>query len=179
MTVVTHILGQMPAITKPQRQFVRALFAVISCLRGRVNFRNLARYSKYSERTFHRQFRREFDFAEFNRLSITQGVSPAATLVLAQDATGIPKSGKLTHGIDRFFNGCTHRVERGLEASAIAVVEVTAPTAFTLSVRQTPSRPPAANKAIRRKRKRAVSPTDTRMYFYLEHFRSGVPPCSI
>lgn len=175
MTIVTHILDQMPFVHQPQRKFVRALFAVISCLRGRVNFRNLARYSPYSERTFHRQFRREFDFAEFNRLAIMQGVSPAATLVLAQDATFIPKSGKLTYGIDRFFNGCTHRVERGVEASSIAVVDVTAPTAFTLSVRQTPSRPAAAKKATRLKRKRTSSPTDTRMDFYLEHFRSGVP----
>src|SRR5215210_9510580 len=132
MTVVTHILNQMPGIHQPQRKFMLALFAVISCLRGRVNFRNLARYSDYSERTFHRQFRQAFDFTEFNRLAIKQVVAPAATLLVAQDATFIPKSGKQTYGLDSFFNGCTHRAERGLEASTIAIVDGTRSTAFTL-----------------------------------------------
>lgn len=101
MTVLTQILNQMPRIHQPQRKFLLALFATIACLRGRVNFRNLARYSDYSERTFHRQFRQEFEFAEFNRLAIEQGVALAATLLVAQDATFIPKSGKLTYGLSR------------------------------------------------------------------------------
>ncbi len=41
MTVVTQILDQMPVIPKPQRKFLRALFATMLAMRGRVNFRNL------------------------------------------------------------------------------------------------------------------------------------------
>jgi hypothetical protein len=175
MTVVTHILKQMPRIHQPQRKFVLALFAVISCLRGRVNFRNLARYSNYSERTFHRQFRQEFDFPDFNRLAINHAVRSTATLLVAQDATFIPKSGKLTYGLDRFFNGCTHRAERGLEASSIAVVDVTRSTAFTLSVQQTPPRPALANRTKQPKPKPTELPEETRMDFYLQHFRSCLP----
>ena len=180
MTVVTQILEQMPFIHKPQRKFLLALFAGIACLRGRVNFRNLARYSTSSERTFHRQFRQEFAFPEFNRLAITDAVSPTATLLVAQDATFIPKSGKRTYGLDRFFNGCTHRVERGLEASAIAIVDLTKATAFTLSVQQTPPRPatakpakPATSKSAKPKRREL--PVETRLDFYLDHFRSTLP----
>jgi hypothetical protein len=167
----------MPFINKPQRKFLLALFAVLSCLRGRVNFRNLSRYSDYSERTFHRQFRQEFDFTEFNRLSIKQIVAPAATLLVAQDATFIPKSGTQTYGLDRFFNGCTHRTERGLEASAIAIVQVTAAasTAFTLSVQQTPPRPATSKRRKLPKSKPTDSGLETRMDFYLEHFSSCVP----
>lgn len=173
MTVVTQILKQMPFIHKPQRKFLLALFAVISCLRGRVNFRNLSRYSNYSERTFHRQFRQAFNFPEFNRLSIKQVAQPAATLLVAQDPTFIPKSGKQTFGLSRFFNGCTHRVEKGLEASAVAIVDVTRSTAFTLSVKQTPPRAIAAKtgKQPTGKRQRSVL-RETRMDFYLEHFSS-------
>ncbi len=176
MTVVTQILEQMPFIHKPQRKFLLALFAVISCLRGRVNFRSLSRYSDYSERTFHRQFRQEFDFLEFNRLSIKHVVAPAATLLVAQDATFIPKSGKQTYGLARFFNGCTHRAERGLEASAIAIVQVTAAasTAFTLSVQQTPPRPASTKSRKPPKSKPTDSDMETRMDFYLAHFSSCV-----
>lgn len=172
MTVVTHILEQMPFIHKPQRKFLLALFAAIYCLRGRVNFRNLARYSDYSERTFHRQFRQEFNFAEFNRLSIKQAVEPSATLLVAQDATFIPKSGKHSYGLDRFFNGCAHRTEKGLEASTIAMVDVTLRTAFTLSVKQTPARRTQSDRGRPPKSKAFDSGSETRMDFYLEHFCS-------
>src|SRR4051812_37173029 len=181
MTVVTHILNQMPRLRQPQRKFMLSLFAVIGCLRGRVNFRNLARYSSYSERTFHRQFRQPFAFPEFNRLAINQAVSPTNTLVLAQDATFIPKSGKRTYGLDRFFNGCAHRVERGLEASAISIVDLTAANAFTLAVQQTPPRPAPTNQAASTnkskltKPRRRELPVETRMDFYLDHFRSTLP----
>jgi hypothetical protein len=181
MTVVTHILNQMPGLRQPQRKFVFALFATILCLRGRVNFRNLSRYSTYSERTFHRQFRQPFDFPEFNRLAITHAVTATATLVVAQDATFLPKSGKRTYGLDRFFNGCAHRVERGLEASAIAIVDLTTASAFTLAVQQTPPRPAptdtaaSASTAQPAKPKRRELPVETRMDFYLDHFRSTLP----
>lgn len=173
MTIVTHILKQMPSIHQPQRKFVLALFATISCLRGRVNFRNLARYSHYSERTFHRQFRQEFDFPEFNRLSIKHVVQPTSTLLVAQDATFIPKSGKHSYGLDRFYNGCTHRTEKGLEASAIAILDVTRQTAFTLSVKQTPPRPAQTVKPSKERHPDLTE--ETRMDFYLDHFRSCVP----
>jgi hypothetical protein len=175
MTVVTHILNQMPGLRQPQSKFMLALFTTIFCLRGRVNFRNLARYSAYSERTFHRQFRQPFAFPEFNRLVINQAVSPTATLVVAQDATFLPKSGKRTYGLDSFFNGCAHRVERGLEASAIAVVDLTTTNAFTLAVQQTPPRPATTQKSKPAKSKRQELPVETRMDFYLAHFRSTLP----
>ena len=44
------------SITKPQRQFLLMLFTTILALRGKVNFRNLSRYSGRSARTFPRQF---------------------------------------------------------------------------------------------------------------------------
>lgn len=70
MTVVTEILKQMSSITKPQEKFLSALFATILVVRGRVNFLNLSRYTEYSEKSFRRQFQKEFDFLDFNRGSI-------------------------------------------------------------------------------------------------------------
>src|SRR5215210_1887445 len=86
MTIVTHILDQMPAINKPQRKFLPALFATLLAVRGRVNFRNLARYSSYSERTHQRQFQQPFDFPSFNQRAVAQVTDAATTLLVAQDA---------------------------------------------------------------------------------------------
>jgi DDE superfamily endonuclease len=55
------------------------------------------------------------------------------------DNSFIPKSGKKTHGLDWFYNGSASRSEKGLEISTIAVIDVAAHQAYTLSVQQTPA----------------------------------------
>lgn len=176
MTVVTHILGQMPGINKPQRKFLLALFATMLVVRGRVNFRNLARYSTYSARTHHRQFQQPFDFPSFNQHAIAQVTDAATTLLLAQDATFIRKSGKRTYGLDRFWNGCAHRNERGLELSVIAVLDVARRTAYPLSAQQTPPRPIvlAAPSKEAAAAQTTSEPEETRMDFYLQHLSQTV-----
>ncbi len=177
MTVVTQILDHMPAITKSQRKFLPVLFATLLALRGRVNFRNLARYSSYSERTLRRQFQRPFDFVSFNRLAMAQVIDQSSALLLAQDATFIRKSGKQTYGLDKFWNGCTHRTERGLEVSCIAILDVARHTAYPLSAQQTPPRPltaqgPPPIAATPRKKSQAE---ETRIDFYLQHLAQTTP----
>ena len=178
MTIVTHILEQMPAINKPQRKFLPTLFATLLAVRGRVNFRNLARYSTYSQRTHQRQFQQPFDFPSFNRRAIAQITDSATTLLAAQDATFIRKSGKQTYGLDKFWNGCTQRSERGLELSAIAILDVARRTAYPLSARQTTPRPISLTEpsneltaALRRK----AQPEETRIDFYLQHLAETAP----
>jgi hypothetical protein len=178
MTVVTQILDQMPAITKPRRKFLLALCATFLVVRGRVNFRNLARYSTYSERTLRRQFQQPFDFPSFNRLAMAQVTDSATVLLLAQDATFIRKSGKQTYGLDKFWNGCTHRNERGLEVSCIALLDVARRTAYPLSVKQTPSRPrtlnPSVTTAIATPPQKSQT-EETRIDFYLQHLAVTAP----
>jgi hypothetical protein len=144
MTIVNDILKQMPAVGQPQRKFLAILFATILALRGRVNFRNLSRYCDYSERTIARQFRREFDWSQFHQQVVGKAISPDSEIISAQDASFIPKSGKRTFGLGHFFNSCAGRAERGLEISALAVVDVTNRCAFTLAASQTPPTPKAA-----------------------------------
>lgn len=165
MTIVNHILKQMPGVAKPQAKFLSTLFATILALRGRVNMRNLSRYCRYSERTISRQLRREFDFAAFNLQTMHSAINPASTLIAVQDASFIPKSGKHTYGLDRFFNGCAGRPERGLEISALAVVDVSANCAYTLAVSQTP--PSAAPSPQQKER--------TRVDNYLAQVRENRP----
>src|SRR5215213_306258 len=138
MTIGNHILMQMPGVAKPQAKFLSTLFATILALRGRVNMRNLSRYCCYSERTISRQLRREFDFAYFNLQAMHSPITATSTLIAVQDASFIPKSGSHTYGLDRFFNSCAGRAERGLEISALAVVDVSINCGYTLAVSQTP-----------------------------------------
>ena len=178
MTVVTQILNQMPFIPKPQRKFLLALFATMLVVRGRVNFRNLARYSTYSERTLRRQFLKPFDFPAFNRCAIAHLTDHTTTLLLAQDATFIRKSGRQTYGLDRFWNGCTHRNERGLELSCIAILDPARRTAYPLSAQQTPPRPISLKESAGESAAAAqtnLQPVDSRIDFYLQHLTQTIP----
>jgi len=171
MTIVTDILKQMPAVSQPQRKFLAVLFATILALRGRVTGRNLSRYCEYSERTIARQFRASFDWPDFHQRVMTQALDPCSELVSAQDASFLPKSGKHTFGLGRFFNGCASRTERGLEISTLAVGDVTRRCAFTLAVAQTP---PGKGKTTPQ-----PAEDETRMDFYkqqLHDHRHRLPP---
>ena len=112
MTIVNHILRQMPAVSQPQRKFLDTLFVTVLALRGRVNFRNLSRYCDYSERTMARQFQASFDWSDFHQRVMVAALDSEAELISVQDASFIPKSGKQTYGLGHFFNGC-RRAERG------------------------------------------------------------------
>lgn len=129
----------MSDVTKPQRKFISAPPPLPMSLRGRANFRNLSRYGDYHEKTFSRRYRREFDFVEFNRLSLQPLGTPETTLIAAADCSFVPKSGKRTDGLGKFCNGVHGKAEKGLEISTLAAVNITENTAYNLSARQTPA----------------------------------------
>ena len=141
MEIVTTILQPMSNVTKPQRQFMQVRLPLLRCLRGRANFRNLSRYSDYSEKTFSRWYRREFDFVEFNRLSLQPLSEAETTLIAATAGRFVPNSGKHTDGPGKFYHGVRSQAETGLEISTLAVVNVTENTADNFSTRPTPATP--------------------------------------
>ena len=165
MTVVTNTLNQMPGLAKPQRKFIAALLLTILALRGRVNYRNLARYGDYSERSYSRQFQRGFPWIEFHAKTLQATVPATHELIAAQDASFIPKSGKKTYGLGKFYNGCASRPQRGLEISALAVVDVTQKGAYIVAVEQTPS-------ALELKKEQADA---TRLDHAIEQMRTARP----
>jgi len=162
MTVVNQILSRLDNISKPQHKFLQVLFTTMLTVHSHINFLSLSRHSGLSERTFRRQFRGDFDFPAFNRATIRQANCPPP-LAFAQDASFIPKSGKHTFGLDKFWNGSHSRVEKGLELSLIAVLESHTAAAFALSAAQTPPGF-ASSKGEMGK---------TRIDFYLEHLQAS------
>jgi len=78
-------------------------------------FRNLSRYSDYNEKTYSRWFRRDFDFVEFNNLSLVEINNNNNILIAAVDCSFINKSSKQTYGLDKFYNGKQGKAENGIE----------------------------------------------------------------
>src|SRR5215471_9540830 len=126
---------------KPQQKFLRHVIRLMLMLPGRVTFRNLSRYSPYHERTFARWFARDFDFVTLNHTAIVEVVSPSHEHILAFDPSFVAKSGQHTYGLAMFWNGASSRAEKGLEIAALAWIDVTHNSAYTLSVEQTSPTP--------------------------------------
>jgi DDE superfamily endonuclease len=104
---------------------------------GRVNYTNLSRYSSLSERTFRRNLNEGIGFESVNRHLIERYGSRAGVQILVVDATFHEKSGRHTPNLDRFYNGKSGQVEKGLEWSVVAVVDLEQNTAYALSAQQT------------------------------------------
>lgn len=132
---INRILDGLKSIHKPQRKFLELFFATMFVCQSAINFSALARHSQMNEKTFRRNFRKEVDFVEINESIIEQ--SECQIEAFAMDASFIKKSGKKTYGIDKFWNGCHARAEKGLEASIISLIDTRQNASFALSVAQT------------------------------------------
>jgi hypothetical protein len=169
---INNILDEMSGVAKPQKKFMVTLFLTILLLRGKVNFRNLSRYSQLSEKTYSRQFRQPFDFVTFNHALIAEAVPPEHEKIGVIDCSYLPKSGKKTYGLDFFYDSGHNRPAKGLELSNLAVIDVTTNTGYTLSSRQTPPQEEIENMVAAAKSTIVqASATDeiTRMDFYAAH----------
>jgi hypothetical protein len=189
MHLIEPILNQMSSVAKPQRKFMFILLTALTYLPGRVNFRNLGRYSHLNEKTFSRWFRRSFDFVMFNLLCLNAVLSNGEW-VLAIDASFARKSGRTSYGLGWFWNGSQGQSERGLEISMLALVDVTYNTAYTLSAYQTPALPKAPKvstvpkdvsekdeaKAKTNDNKTPEEPRSTRIDSYLSHLKRDTNP---
>lgn len=173
MELAEKILNGL-CICKPQRKFLLILFTAILVVRGKVNFRNLSRYSQVSEKTYARQFGKPFDFVDLNRQIIDQTFGLKSERVIAFDPTFVPKAGKHTFGKDRFWNGVKSRAEKGLEVSCLAVVDIVHNQGLTLSVRQTLAKEEYHSSVA----SQAQEVDETLIDQYLDHIRSVRPKLS-
>ena len=134
------IFARFEGLHKPERKFLSELFEIIPCIRGRLNFINMSRYSNYNEVTFRRHFAKFFDWLKFNYLIIHFAFLPkTSTAIGAIDCSYISKSGKSTFGLDKFWSGVAKRTKRGLEISLVCIINISTGKAWSLDVRQTPS----------------------------------------
>jgi hypothetical protein len=156
MRLLQSVLSCLKQTKKPQYKFVTHLLGLMLMLPGHATFRNMSRYSPYHERTFARWYGRDLDWVSLNKGAITEVVPPEHEQALVMDASFVPKSGKHTYGLDRFWNGSHSRAEKGLEISTLAWLDITENCAYGLSVEQTP---PSAETS---------DPAATRMDVYLD-----------
>jgi hypothetical protein len=99
MEIVQSLLTKMGIFHKPQIKALTTLFATILIACGKVNFTNLSRYSERTERTYRRQFKKQFDFAQFNAEVIKAATPENQLMIAVMDCSFIAKSGKMLNSL--------------------------------------------------------------------------------
>jgi hypothetical protein len=131
-------LRKIGNISKPRFKFLSTIFEQWLALPVRYTMLNLSRFGKYSEKSIRLHFEKFFDFVAFNRNTIES--SCGKKLIAAFDPSYIPKSGKKTPGLGRWWSGKDQCALKGLEISCLSVVDTEAETAMSLEIVQTPSK---------------------------------------
>ena len=138
--ILIAIFARIDVKHKWQQDFLLELFELIYSIQGRLTFENMARYSKFNESTFRRNFKKLFDWLGFNcQILQWAGLDFSNPIIAAVDCSYLPKAGKSTYGLDKFFSSVAGKAKRGLEISLLSLIDTINGTAWALDVKQTPS----------------------------------------
>ena len=148
--LVDASLQKIENISKPRFKFFSTIFELWLGLPLRYTMLNLSRIGIYSEKSIRLHFEKFFDFVSFNAGLIEE--SCGKELIAAFDPSFIPKSGKQTPGLGRWWSSKDQCTLKGLEISCLSIVDVKAATAMSLEAVQTPSK-----KLLETKRQNLVS----------------------
>ena len=135
LDLVGTTIQQLNEFTKPQCKFFTWLIKRWWMLPVRYNFLTLSRYGGYSDRAIREQFARPLPFADF--FDALYRPLQQKECILAFDPTFVPKSGKHTPGVYKFWNGSHQRAEKGLEAGVLALIDVNDRMAYHIEAKQT------------------------------------------
>jgi len=122
-------------LSKWRKDFIKDVLWLFLSIYGRINFSQLGRYGDSCEQRYRQQFEESFEFLSFNAALVKQHCSERK--VIAFDPSYIPKSGKETPGVGRFWSGCAGSVKWGLEIGGIAALDLDNHTAIHLEAVQT------------------------------------------
>ena len=134
--LVNTSVQKLPNINKPRFRFFSTVFELWLGLPVRYTMLNLGRIGGYCEKSIRLHFEKFFDFGSFNSVLIKKSCSK--DLIAAFDPSYIPKSGKQTPGLGRWWSGKDQCTLKGLEISCLSIVDVNAGTAMSLQAVQTP-----------------------------------------
>jgi len=144
---LTAIVAKMPTLTKPRTDFVNHVLLLFLSLRSRINFLMLARHcQQYVESTYRLHFNEFHDFAAMNTAFVQKHGS--GHFMWAFDASYLPKSGKKTPGVGKYWSGSASKALWGLELGLLSAIDIDYHTAFHVDVAQTPDKAEREAKGI-------------------------------
>lgn len=123
------------SLNKWRRDFLIEIFMLYMIIPGRINFKQMSRYSNYCEQRFRNQFKQKFDFMNYNTALITSCIG--SRTAISFDPSHIEKSGKKTPYMGSFWSGSDKCTKMGLEIAQIALIDIDINQSFHLEAVQT------------------------------------------
>jgi len=130
--------------TTALRQLSRVTEAMLS-MTGRVTMRGLSRWAGKggSYRTIQRFFVTSIRWATLQWVLIRHHLlDPDDVILIGGDDVVVPKAGKHTHGLDRFFSSLYGKMVRGLGFLSVSLISVKRRTSSPVMLEQLAQRPP-------------------------------------
>lgn len=124
------------SINKWRQNFLLEIFMLYLIIPGRINFKQMSRYSKHSEQRFRNQFKKKFDFITYNSSLIKPYLGKRT--VISFDPSHITKSGKKTPYLGSFWSGSDQCIKKGLEIAEFSLLDIDSNQSFHLEAAQTP-----------------------------------------
>jgi hypothetical protein len=136
--IIEKTLDSMGGFFLPQKKFILHIFILYVSLKGRVNFMTMGRYGSYYEKSYRLHFKSCFNFTQFNTTLMQETTSEKRHFVIGIDCSFIPKSGKKTKYLGKFWSGASSRALKGLEISSIAAIDMNRNAAYHITTNLTP-----------------------------------------
>ena len=141
MNILNQVLIRLP-IRKTQAAFLNLLCTLILAIPGRINYKNLERFSQKTEKTFRNWAEKPIEWVH-----ITAGVIQTlqahkrmgSRLILGIDCTALRKAGKHTPGIAKFWDSKLGKALPSLELSCCTLIDLEYRQAIPIHALQTPS----------------------------------------
>lgn len=136
-TLIINILNtnKFYSVNKSTKKFINHILILFLSVKGRINFLQMERYGCLNELSYRNNFKKDFDFFEFNS-SLVATID--SNVIIGFDPSYLSKSGKSTYGVGYFWSGVANKAKWGNEIAGFAIIAPNLNTAFHLNAIQTP-----------------------------------------
>jgi DDE superfamily endonuclease len=150
MNILNQVLTNLP-IRKTQSTFLNLLCALILAIPGRINYKNLERFSHRTEKTFRNWAEKPIEWVHI-AAGVVQTLQAhkrmGSRFILGTDCTALRKAGKHTPGIAKFWDSKLGKAVPSLELSCCTLIDLEYRQAIPVHARQTPSVLPAGETRV-------------------------------
>jgi hypothetical protein len=119
---LSAMIGSLVDSGKVRRRIFVHLLPLYLSIPRRINFCQMTFYGQHNEATYHNWHKSALDVRSFNVALVNEHGSGDHFVIF--DPSYLPKSGKKTPHLGRYWSGCAGMVKRGLEIGGFAVADL-------------------------------------------------------
>lgn len=154
--IYVYLLPLLCTLKETELRNFDEIISAMLCMSGKKTMLNISRWTQICYRTIERFYNLIIPWLELNIYLVNLRSKNSGELIVVADETPVIKSGKKTHGLDKFFNSIYQKVMSSLKFSGISLIDVDANKGYGLLMSQlvfTPEEKANLKKAKEKKKK--------------------------